>query len=157
MRRAVRHDVFEARGIDPDRNAQGLDTRIVLPRPGQFGGFVGTRAGKVFADLAVQYSRRDYDYRRNVCAIETPTTTDPIVADPGSPSGFSMGGVDLDDIYAGKIKGSTKHTEWSVSGRAGYDFGNERLLWGPRLSLTYLRSKIDGFSESGRTRQWLIA
>jgi uncharacterized protein YhjY with autotransporter beta-barrel domain len=33
----------------------------------------------------------------------------------------------------------------------GYDFGDERFLWGPRLSVTYLRSELDAFTESGQT------
>lgn len=77
--------------------------------------------------------------------------------DSSSPSGFSSpdtklnGGTQIDDIYAGTISGRTRLTEWSLSTRAGYDFGDDRLLWGPRLSLTYLKSRIDGFTETGRT------
>ena len=118
-------------------------------RGGQFGGFLGTRVGKGFVDLAVQYSRRDYDYQRNICAIES--ATGPIERDPLSPSGFSVDGQRIDDVYAGTITGKTRLTEWSVSGRVGYDFGSERLLWGPRLSITYLKSRLDGFTENGRT------
>jgi outer membrane autotransporter protein len=117
----------------------------------RLGGFVGARFGRGFADLAVQYSRRDYDYRRNICDIETPSATEPIVRDPNSSTGFSSGGVEVDDIYAGTISGQTRLTEWGVSARMGYDFGGERFLWGPRVSITYLKSEIDAFTESGRT------
>jgi hypothetical protein len=104
-------------------------------RGAQFGVFLGKRFGRGFADLAAQYSRRDYDYRRNVCAIETDVT------DVSN----------TDDIYAGTISGSTRLTEWSVSARAGYDLGNDRFLWGPRISITYLESKVRPFTETGRT------
>lgn len=117
----------------------------------RFGTFAGARFGQGFADVALQYSARDYDYRRNVCAIETPLGSAPIVVDGGVASGFSSGGIEVDDIYAGTISGKTRLTEWSASARAGVDFGGERLLWGPRVSLTYLRSHVDGFTETGRT------
>jgi Autotransporter beta-domain len=117
-------------------------------RGAQFGAFLGKRFGRGFADLAAQYSRRDYDYRRNICAIEGGTG---IIPDPASESGFSSSQGELDDIYAGTISGSTRLTEWSVSARAGYDFGNDRFLWGPRISITYLDSKVRPFTETGRT------
>lgn len=118
-------------------------------RGAQFGAYLGKRFGRGFADLAAQYSRRDYDYRRNICAIEAGGTD--VVRDPASESGFESGGTDIDDIYAGTISGSTRLTEWSVSARAGYDFGNVRYLWGPRISITYLESKVRPFTETGRT------
>lgn len=117
----------------------------------KLGGFVGTRFGRGFADVALQYNRGDYDYQRNICAIEAPSTTNPIIVDNGFPSGFSNGGVQVDDIFAGTISGKTTLTEWSVSARTGFDFGDERLLWGPRVSITYLRSELDGFTETGET------
>ena len=103
----------------------------------------------VVSMFAEQYSRRDYDYRRNACVIEAGGTD--VTPDSNSESGFSSGGQAIDDIYAGTISGSTRLTEWSVSARAGYDFGSDRLLWGPRVSITYLESKLRPFTESGRT------
>jgi uncharacterized protein YhjY with autotransporter beta-barrel domain len=120
-------------------------------RGAQFGAFLGKRFGRGFADLAVQYSRRDYDYRRNICAIEAGGTDVTPDSDPLNESGFQSGGVDIDDIYAGTISGSTRLTEWSVSARAGYDLGSDRFLWGPRISITYLESKVRPFTETGRT------
>jgi hypothetical protein len=124
---------------------------------GRFGGFVGARSGNGFADLTVQYSRRTYDYRRNICAIEVPGVAGPIVRDPDSPSGFSKGGLSkgaglvIEDVYSGTISGRTKLTEWGVSARAGYDFGDESFLLGPRISVHYVRSKLAPFTENGRS------
>jgi len=115
------------------------------------GGYAGARFGRGFADLGVQYSHRDYDYRRKVCVIESPSDTDPIEPDSSVESGFSAGGIEVDDIYAGTISGDTSPTEWGVSARMGYDFGSERFLWGPRVSLTYIKSEIDAYTESGKT------
>lgn len=119
------------------------------------GGFIAKRIGQAFADAAVQFSRRDYSYQRNVCAIEADSAA--IVRDAGSPSGFSSGstvaagGIAIDDIYAGTISGKARVSEWSFSGRVGFDGGGERWQWGPRLSLTYQRTNIGAFTESGRT------
>jgi hypothetical protein len=116
---------------------------------GKLGAFLGARFGGGFADVALQYSRRSYDYRRNLCTIETAAGA--IEPSATSRSGFKSGTQDIDDVFAGSIFGDTRLREWSVSARAGYNFGDERLLWGPRLSLTYARSKIDAFIERGRT------
>lgn len=132
----------------------------------KLGGFAGTRIGSGFADVALQYNRRHSDYHRNTCAIEIKNPGDLILRNTGSYSGWvnsskftstnqSPSAVTdqdvLDDIYAGTISGRTRLTEWSLSTRAGYDFLDDRLLWGPRLSLTYQSSTIDGFTESGQT------
>ena len=117
----------------------------------KLGSFVGGRFGRGFVDVAAQYSNRDHDYERNVCAIETSSAVSLIEANANSPSGFSSDGVPIDDIYAGTLSGQTTLTEWSVSVRSGYDFGDERLLWGPRVSITYVKSKIDAFTENGQT------
>lgn len=115
----------------------------------RFGGFVARRIGDMFGDIGMQYSRRNYAYRRNVCAIES--SSGDIVRDPGSVSGFSGGGVAIDDIYAGTISGKARLTEWGLSGRVGFDVDAEPFFWGPRLALTYLRTQIGAFTESGRT------
>jgi uncharacterized protein YhjY with autotransporter beta-barrel domain len=151
---------FLAGGLQPSRNI--LDPALIsdmanLTPGGDFddesvtlGGYVGTRFGRGFADLGVQYSRRDYDYRRNVCVIESPSP-DPIEPDANVESGFSAGGIEVDDIYAGTISGDTSPSEWGMSARMGYDFGSERFLWGPRVSFTYIRSETDDYTESGKT------
>lgn len=100
----------------------------------KLGAFVGGRFGRGFADVAAQYSNRDHDYERNVCAIRTSSASNR-----------------PDDIYAGTLSGQTTLTEWSVSARTGFDFEAERFLWGPRVSITYVKSKIDAFTETGRT------
>lgn len=112
----------------------------------RLGGFAGTRFGSGFADIAVQYSQRNYDYHRNVCTVEAPSRDVPFVRDANSATGFT-----LDDIYAGTISGQTTLTAWSVSTRAGLDFGTDRFLWGPRVSATALRSTISGLAETGQT------
>lgn len=115
----------------------------------RLGGFVAKRFGNAFADVALQYSRRDYRYRRNVCALETSGALTP---DPDNPGGYLGGGVPVDDIYAGTITGKPHLTEWGVSARAGFDVAaGERWQWGPRLSLTYLRTTLGAYTESGRT------
>ena len=113
------------------------------------GGFIAKRMGDAFADVGVQFSRRDYNYQRNVCAIEANSAA--IVRDAGSVSGFASGGIPIDDIYAGTISGKARVSEWSLSGRVGFDGGGEQWLWGPRLSLTYQRTSIGAYTESGRT------
>ena len=119
------------------------------------GGFIAKRIGQAFADVGVQFSRRDYSYQRNVCAIEAGSAA--IVRDAGSPSGFSSGatvadgGIPIDDIYAGTISGKARVSEWILSGRVGFDGGGEQWQWGPRLSLSYQRTSIGAHTESGRT------
>ena len=121
----------------------------------QLGGFIAKRSGQAFADVGVQFSRRDYSYQRNVCAIEADSAA--IVRDAGSPSGFSSGstvaagGIAIDDVYAGTVSGKARVSEWSLSGRIGFDGGGEQWQWGPRLSLTYQRTNIGAYTESGRT------
>jgi uncharacterized protein YhjY with autotransporter beta-barrel domain len=115
----------------------------------RLGAYVARRFGDAFADLGVQYSRRDYRYQRNVCAIEG--NRGPVVADPGSASGFASDGVPIEDIYAGTISGKARLTEWAVSARGGIDFGDERFIWGPRALLTYVHTTIGAYTETGRT------
>jgi len=115
----------------------------------RFGGFVARRFGGGFADAGVQFSRRNYGYQRNVCAIEG--NSDAIVRSATSVSGFASGGIDIDDIYAGTIAGKSRLTEWGLSTRLGFDFGDDRFQWGPRVSLTYLRTTIGAYTETGRT------
>ena len=115
----------------------------------RFGGFVAKRFGGGFADAGVQFSRRNYAYQRNVCAIEG--NSDAIVRSATSVSGFESGGIDIDDIYAGTISGKSRLTEWGLSTRLGFDFGDDRFQWGPRVSLTYLHTTIGAYTETGRT------
>lgn len=122
-------------------------------RGARVGAFVARRVDGAFVDLGIQYSRRDYEYQRHVCAIES--SSDAIVKDPSTNprniSGFSSGGVFIDDIYAGIVSGKSSLTEWALSARAGLDLGGERFQWGPRLSLTVLRTTVGAFTETGRT------
>lgn len=113
--------------LDPGGGFNNVEVKL--------GGFVGGRFGRGFADVAAQYSNRDHDYERNVCAIRK----------------SSAPGTSPDDIYAGTLTGQTTLTEWSISARTGFDFGDEGFLWGPRVSITYVKSKIDAFTETGQT------
>ena len=115
----------------------------------RFGGFVAKRFDGGFADVGVQFSRRNYGYRRNVCAIEG--NSGAIVRSATSVSGFASSDSDIDDIYAGTIAGKSRLTEWGLSTRLGFDFGDDRFQWGPRVSLTYLRTTIGAYTETGRT------
>lgn len=117
----------------------------------RYGGFVAKRFDDAFIDAAAQYSRRNHAYQRNVCATEG---FGAIIRDPNNPGQFlrdgGNGGV-LDDIYAGTIFGKARLTEWGVSVRAGFDVNADPFQWGPRLSLTYLRTTVGAYVESGRT------
>lgn len=115
----------------------------------RLGAFAAQRFDAAFVDLGIQYSRRNHDYRRNVCTIEA--SGGAITPLAGSPSGFASGGVAIDDVYAGTLSGRSRLTEWALSARAGMDFGSDRFQWGPRLSLTVLRTAVDAFTETGRT------
>lgn len=118
----------------------------------RIGGFVAKRMGRGFADIGLQASRIDASYRRNVCAIKG--QSDAIVrdADPNNPTGFaSLGGVVIDEIFSGTLSGKAKVTEWGLTARAGFDVDAELFVWGPRVSLTYLRTTIGAFTETGRT------
>lgn len=115
------------------------------------GGFIAKRVGEAFADVGVQFSRRDYNYQRNVCSIEGDGGAITRVALKPGESGFASGGVLIDDIYAGTISGNARVSDWSLSGRIGFDGGGEQWQWGPRLSLSYQRTSIGAFTESGRT------
>jgi uncharacterized protein YhjY with autotransporter beta-barrel domain len=118
---------------------------------GLVGGFIAKRVGEAFADVGVQFSRRDYNYERNVCSIEGDGGAITRVALIPGESGFASGGILLDDIYAGTISGKARVSDWSLSGRIGFDGGGEQWQWGPRLSLSYQRTSIGAFTESGRT------
>ncbi len=115
----------------------------------RLGVFIAKRMGEAFADVGAQYSRRNYSYRRNVCAIEASGNT--IDPDAASATGYSSGGFAIDDIYAGTISGKARLTEWGVTARAGFDVRGEQFEWGPRLSLTYLRTLLGAYTETGRT------
>ena len=115
----------------------------------RFGAFVAKRFGAGFADLGAQYSRRDYRYRRNVCAIEANSRA--VVPDTGSVSGFASDGVRIDDVYAGTLSGKARLTESALSARVGFDLQADPFQWGPRLSLTWLRTTLGAYTETGRT------
>lgn len=120
----------------------------------RLGGFVATRIGEGFVDVGLLFSRRNYSYRRNVCAIEADGSA--LVPDPLSVSGFRSaafvaGQGQVDDIYAGTVAGKTRLTEWGWSARLGFDAGTAQWLWGPRVSLSYLRTALGAYTETGRT------
>lgn len=115
----------------------------------RIGVYAARRFGDGFADLGAQYSRRHYRYDRSVCAIEA--NPGALAADPGSPSGYTSDGIAIDDVYGGIISGKARLTEWALSARAGIDFGQDRFSWGPRLGLTYTRTRIGAYTETGRT------
>ncbi len=116
----------------------------------RLGAFAARRMGPGFVDAGLQFSRRNYRYTRAVCAIEA--NAGRLVADANSPSGFSSDGVTIDDVYAGTIAAKARLTEWAATARAGLDFGDpQAFTWGPRLGLTYARTAIGSYTESGRT------
>ncbi len=119
----------------------------------RWGVFVAKRLGDAFADVGAQYSRRNYGYQRNVCAIEAQgAITRDANPQPGD-SGFVhvTPTNKLDDIYAGSIAGKASLTEFGFTGRGGVDFRTAQFQWGPRLALTYLRTALGAYQETGRT------
>lgn len=114
------------------------------------GAFFGQRYGSVFADVAARVSDRNYEMQRNVCTIEPHDPNLPITRDGETfLNGDSVDKI-VDDIYAGTIFGRTRLNEWSVSTRAGFDFGQDRFLLSPRVSITYTKTTIAAFSETGQ-------
>ena len=111
----------------------------------RWGAFAGWGVGAAgFMDATVSWARRDHEYARSVCAIESQGTL------------TFNGGVlrdtvnnPVDDIYAGTITGVSKIRETTLSLRAGADFGSGVVSIGPRAAFTMARGATDGFAESG--------
>ena len=110
---------------------------------GGFGGFVGS-AG--FVDAAYGWTRREHDYARSVCAIEFQGTLD---SDLNGNLTSSVG--DLDDIFAGVMRGSSSTAETSFSVRGGASVGNAAVTVGPRAIFTLTRAKTGAYAETGRS------
>ena len=112
-----------------------------------------------FLDFAATYSRLDYDYARDICVIEA-DGTESLAFDeekgvlfndepaPGDGS-FDDGDHRIDDIFAGTVSGDTTVTEYGLSLRAGFDKDAGAWSFGPRATLYYLHSTVDGYAETG--------
>ena len=109
-----------------------------------------------FLDFAATYSRLDYDYARDTCVIEaqdSPTLAfdGTVLFNDGNQNGVFDPDLDnrVDDIYAGTVSGDTTVTEYGLSLRAGFDKDAGAWSFGPRATLYYLHSKVDGYAETG--------
>jgi hypothetical protein len=111
----------------------------------QIGGFAGFGGAHGFVDAAYAWTRRDHEYARSVCAIETQglvTFTGGVLRDTVHDP--------VDDIYAGVLSGLSTIDESSFSFRAGGDAGNGVVSAGPRAIFTLTRATTGAFVETGR-------
>ncbi len=124
----------------------------------RFGAFVSWKfSDSVFMDFAASRSRMDYGYARDTCVIEA-QGIDTLVYDGtvlfnDNGDGIFDPNADnaVDDIYAGTVSGDTTVTDDALSVRAGFDKAVGAWSFGPRATLYYLRSKVDGYEETGRS------
>ena len=124
----------------------------------RFGAFVSWKLGEsAFLDFAATYSRLDYDYARDICVIEA-DGTESLAFDNGvlfndepapGDGHFDTGDHRIDDIFAGTVSGDTTVTDYGLSLRAGFDKDAGAWSFGPRATLYYLHSKVDGYAETG--------
>jgi len=121
----------------------------------RFGLFVSWKFGEsAFLDFAASRSHLDYNYARDTCVIEaqgdeTLVFEDGVLFNDGNENGLDAGDQVVDDIYAGTVSGDTTLTEDGLSIRAGFDKDAGAWSFGPRATLYYLRSQVDGYAETG--------
>jgi hypothetical protein len=126
----------------------GLSTGGTLEQTAnQFGGFAGFGSARGFVDGTFAWTRRDHDYARNVCTIETQgvvkyNSTTGVLSDDAHAV--------VDDIYAGTLSGVSKINETSFSVRGGADAGNAIVSGGPRVVFTVNRGTTGAYVETGR-------
>jgi hypothetical protein len=113
----------------------------------QFGGFAGFGGARGFVDGTFAWTRRDHDYARNVCTIETQGL---VKFDPATGVLSDSVHNEVDDIYAGTLSGVSRIDETSFSVRAGGDAGNAVVSGGPRVILTWTHAKTGAYAETGR-------
>ena len=113
----------------------------------QFGGFAGFGGARGFVDGTFAWTRRDHDYARNVCTIETQGL---VKFDPATGVLSDSVHDEVDDIYAGALSGVSRIDETSFSVRAGGDAGNAVVSGGPRVILTWTHAKTGAYVETGR-------
>ena len=125
---------------------------------GRFGLFVSWTFGEAaFLDFTASRSRLDYHYARDTCVIEADPSflafDDGLLFNDGTQNGVFDPGQDqlVDDIFAGTVSGDTTLTEDGLSIRAGFDKDAGAWSFGPRATLYYLRSQVDGYAETGRS------
>ena len=116
---------------------------------GLLGVFAGWKMGDAgFVDVNASKAQRDYRYNRNTCAIESNSESLSFNEENGE---LSSDGIVIDDIYAGRVSGDTTVTETGLSIRAGFDAVRAAWTFGPRATLSYARSTVDAYSETGRS------
>ena len=134
-----------------------------------------------FVDIAVSLDRRNHSYTRNTCVIEVigsqlffasgirfrdangngiqdngeVAQANPAVnvlfLDENTNQTFDVNERVNDDIYAGAVSGETTAREAAISMRSGYDFRASSFLFGPRAVFTHTSTKVDGYTETGRS------
>jgi hypothetical protein len=153
--------VFATTGNENPQNAAVLNDPAVFTRvcgglstggtfdqtANQFGGFAGYGSARGFVDGTFAWTRRNHEYARNVCTIETQG-----VVKYNATTGVLSDDVhaQVDDIYAGTLSGVSQIDETSYSVRAGADAGNGLVSGGPRVIFTVTRATTGAYVETGR-------
>ncbi|MGE0702570.1 MAG: autotransporter outer membrane beta-barrel domain-containing protein [Vicinamibacterales bacterium] len=113
----------------------------------RFGGFAGWGVGAAaFVDASIGWVRRDHDYARNVCVIESQGE---LTFENGVLRHLD-GQQTVDDIYAGTVTGLTKVRETNFSVRTGGNVGTQAVVFTPRTTLAVSRATTEAYSETGR-------
>lgn len=126
----------------------GLSTGGTLDQSAnQLGGFAGYGTARGFVDGTFAWTRRDHEYARNVCTIETQGV---VRYNPATGVLSDDAHAVVDDIFAGTLSGLSQIDETSFSIRGGTDAGNDRVSGGPRAVLTVTRGTTGAYIETGR-------
>ena len=153
--------IFATTGNENPQNASVLSDPAVFTRvcgglstggtfeqtANQFGGFAGYGSARGFVDGTFAWTRRDHDYARNVCTIETQGV---VKYNPATGVLSDNAHAVVDDIYAGTLSGVSKIDETSFSVRGGADAGNAVVSGGPRVVFTVTRGTTGAYIETGR-------
>ena len=153
--------IFATTGNENPQNAAVLNDPAVFTRvcggltnggtfeqtANQFGGFAGYAGAFGFIDGAFAWTRRDHEYGRNVCTIETQG-----VVSYNAATGVLSDSVhaQVDDIYAGTLSGVSEIDETSFTIRGGADAGNAVVSGGPRVVFTVTRGTTGAYVETGK-------
>jgi len=153
--------IFATTGNENPQNANVLNNPAVFTRvcgglstggtfeqtAKQFGGFAGYGGARGFVDGTFAWTRRDHEYARNVCTVETQGV---VRYNPVTGVLSDDAHAQVDDIYAGTLSGVSQIDETSFSFRAGADAGNGFVSGGPRVIFTVTRATTAAYVETGR-------
>ena len=153
--------IFATTGNENPQNAAVLNDPAVFTRvcgglttggtldqtANQIGGFAGYGGARGFIDGTFAWTRRDHEYARNVCTIETQGL---VSYNPATGVLSDSVHAVVDDIYAGTLSGVSQIDETSFSFRGGTDAGNAVVSGGPRVVFTVTHGTTGAYVESGR-------